>query len=476
MNPNALKVGVVSEDPNLIRDVSWGLSNFGYEVISAKNFEPFHESWERSPVDLLLADADHPGLAEIRQLSTLGKHGFTYKILLYDEDRPTAHLSGLESLFNDAIAKPVNGGEMLSRIRAAARFVEFERRHREQSLLDRPTGLMSQRGLLKILDKVQESADDGEPQSFAMVILSLDYLDAFTESQGVKTRDQLLREVAQLLVKTAGEEEYTARLQNDALALVIPDSSLEEGEAVATLLRGNLENTVLDVGGMQLRRTATLYVVAWDPTASPFRSVLETAERTLDHARLLGGGAIVHCGQFDQDFSAWQDKNWAGIDLSRLTARDVMVPFTMEWDVAEPWTVAETAIRNSGIVYIPCLEKGSLYLGVLSREMLEGQASDGLNQEGQEEPGELSVMDRIETPLTVREDLPYAELMDHFTADDQHMVVVLRNERPLGYVTHAALASLLESVDRGTFQGDGPIACGTDYLLVPDLASASNHN
>jgi hypothetical protein len=49
------------------------------------------------------------------------------------------------------------------------------------------------------------------------------------------------------------------------------------------------------------------------------------------------------------------------------------------------------------------------------------------------------------------------------------MVVVLRNERPLGYVTHAALVTLLESVDRETFCSGRPVASGSDYLLVSDF-------
>ena len=54
MNPNALKIGIVSEDPQLIQDTFWGLANFGYEVISANNFKPFCDAWELSPVDLFL--------------------------------------------------------------------------------------------------------------------------------------------------------------------------------------------------------------------------------------------------------------------------------------------------------------------------------------------------------------------------------------------------------------------------------------
>jgi CBS-domain-containing membrane protein len=182
---------------------------------------------------------------------------------------------------------------------------------------------------------------------------------------------------------------------------------------------------------------------------------------------------MVQCGQFDQEFSDWQDKNWAGVDLSQLTARDVMVPFTYQWDAAKSPAEVELAIRNSGVDCVPCLDEMDLYLGVLSRDKIADQFPDGSGLGGLEEGFEQSIMDQMETPITVREDLPYAELMDHFTADDQQMVVVLRNEQPLGYVTHAALASLLESVDHQTFRSSGPVASGADYLLVSDLMGES---
>lgn len=471
MNRNTLKIGIVSEDPNLLREATWGLTNFGYEVICANDFEPFQNSLERSPVDLLLVDADHTDLARICELPALGKYGFTYKILLYHADRPTDNLSGLESAFNDAITKPLNGGEMLARIRAGARFVEFEHRHREQSMFDRPTGLMSQRGILKTVDAMRKSLDDKELQSFSMVVLELDYLDSYTESHGAQSRDRLLREIAKLIAKTAGEDEFSARLQNNTLALVIPDSSFEEGEAVATSLHDHLQQSVFDIDGMQIRQTATMCVAAWNPLTRQFRDILTAVERTLSHANVLGGASIVPCGQFDQDYSQWQDKNWAGIDLSSLTARDAMVPFTFQWDASVSSETAEMAIRNSGVAYIPCLGDDGLYLGVISRETPGSQAPEGA---GREESKESSILDRLETPQTVREDLPYAELMDHFTADDQHLLVVLRNERPLGYVTHAALASLLESVDQETFRNGKPVTSGTDYLLVPDYVEETN--
>jgi len=281
----------------------------------------------------------------------------------------------------------------------------------------------------------------------------------------------LLGEVASLVAKTAGEEEFVARLQQNMLALVIPDSSLEESEAVAALLQDNLEQAVFDIGGMSLRQTATICVVAWEPSARQFHEVLTAAERTLGHARLLGGGAIVHCGQFDHDFSTWQDTNWAGIDLSQLTARDVMVPFTLPWDMSDSREIAGRAIRHTGVAYVPCLGEGGLYQGILSRETLEAHTSDNSISGSSDERGESSLTELMETPRTVREDLPYADLMDHFTADDEQMVVVLRDERPLGYVTHATLSTLLESVDRETFHDGEPVASETDLLFVPEFAT-----
>lgn len=473
MNPNALKIGIVSEDPHLNLDVLLGLSNFGYEVISASGFKPLSESWETGPVDILLVDAGHPDLAKVGELPALGKNGFTYKILLYSADRPIENLKGLESAFNDAIVKPLNGGELLSRICAGVRFVEFERRHRKQSMFDRPTGLMSQRGLLKTIDKIQQSCEDSESQGFALVMLRLDFLDLFTETHGTEFRDLLLREVAQLLAKTAGEGEYVASLQNHNLALVIPDSSLEEGKAVAALLSDSLEQALFDIHGKQFKQTATLCVAAWETNSKPLRDVLTAAEKTLKSASILGGDTIVHCGQFDQELATWQEKNWAGIDLSQLTARDVMVPFTLQWDATEKSSVLEKTIVNSGVAYVPYLGEGDLYLGVLSCQTLKHQVLGNRtghrsSLEEREEWIASSIVEILESPPTVREELPYAELMDHFTADDQHLIVVLRDERPLGYVTHAALASLLESVDHETFRDCQPVTSGPEYLIVPD--------
>jgi len=157
--------------------------------------------------------------------------------------------------------------------------------------------------------------------------------------------------------------------------------------------------------------------------------------------------------------------------LSRLIARDVMVPFTLQWDSSDSPTAMARAIDHSGVTYVPCLDEEGLYLGVLNRQALASLLPEGASSETLEDLDFASIVERIESPLTIRE--PYAELMDHFTADDQQVVVVLRDERPLGYVTHAALASLLETVDDQTFQGGGSIGSGSGTLIVSDLVEES---
>ncbi len=72
-----------------------------------------------------------------------------------------------------------------------------------------------------------------EPQHFVLVHSRLDYLETLQAWHGQDALNQLFNEVARLFDDIVGEDEWVARLGTHDVAVVIPDSSDEEGEGVA---------------------------------------------------------------------------------------------------------------------------------------------------------------------------------------------------------------------------------------------------
>ena len=207
-----------------------------------------------------------------------------------------------------------------------------------------------------------------------------------------------------------------------------------------------------------------------------FQEVLAEAERTLDRARSEGGDAIVRSEQFDPIIAAWEEDNWAGVDLTNLTASDVMQPFTTEWRDSDTSRMSPAVICNSGVQFVPYLDQENRYHGILDRDVLEDLALEkGELENGQPEYESSSgaarphLSDLVKPLTTVQEDLPYAELMGHFTADEEQTLVVLRGNRPLGYITQEAMSNLLETIDSRGYRTDQIPSHQSDYLIIPDL-------
>ena len=166
-----------------------------------------------------------------------------------------------------------------------------------------------------------------------------------------------------------------------------------------------------------------LCTAAWTAADDEPQELLRTAVKTLRQARNLGGDMAVRSGEFDQAFKLWQQKaaTTAGAFIN-LTAGDVMTPFTACWVEAAEGADLRAAIFNSGAPFVPYLDEQENYIGILPRVAFE-------------HADPRSLRGRVETPLPAPEDLKFSELAELMTSGEEELLVVVRDGRPLGYIT-----------------------------------------
>lgn len=434
MNSSALNVAVVSEDENLLREVSWCLTAYGYQVKTTRQFDPLVATWQAAAPDFLIVDYDHPNVATVSKLSHLGNESFTYKILLCDMEQSLDHIAELEYSYNDAVSKPLNLGELLARLRSGTSFLDFERSLREQSLCDRCTGLLSRSGLLQTLRMSNRSSTSKAPRHIGLVLMSVDFLDSLTVRFGTEARDQLLCEVADIIEEAAGEKAWIARIRPHAFAMAFLDSSIEQAEMLAEVIRLNVAAREFKVRGESLFLTATLCVNALDgSTLIPEKSLAE-AEKNLQYSETLGGSTVSRCGQFDDSYANWVEEHInSGAVGSKLTAQDIMTPFTAvlrESDIHDDY-LAE--VRESQLAVAPYFDGQGKYQGILRASAWEDAKQTKFDS-------------LVETPLEISERASRDELVEHFTEHRQELLVVMCGRQPLGYITNQAMAEILAPV------------------------------
>lgn len=125
----ALKVLIADDDPPTRILLRAALSQWGYEVIEAKDGE---EAWELlqkpSPPRLMIIDWLMPKLDGIGLCQKMKEKPdyHPYIILLTQVTGSTNIIKGLEAGANEFLSKPFNMAELRSRLSVGAKIIEFE--------------------------------------------------------------------------------------------------------------------------------------------------------------------------------------------------------------------------------------------------------------------------------------------------------------------------------------------------------------
>lgn len=434
MSSKEMNVTVVSENENLLREVSWCLTAYGYHVKTSRQFGPLVATWQAAAPDVLIVDYDHPQVATVSQLPHVGNESFTYKILLCDMNQPLDRIAELEYSFNDAVSKPINLGEVLARLRVGTRFLQFERSLRDQSLCDRCTGLLSRGGLLQTLRLSNQSSTSKSPKTIGLVLMSIDFLDKLTIRFGTESRDQLLCEVADIIEAAAGEHAWIARIRPHAFAMAFLDSTIDQAEQLAEEIRLNVAAREFTVRGEALFLTATLCVNALDGSTLNPEKALAEAEKNLQYSETLGGSTVSRCGQFDDSYANWVEQHInSGAVGSKLAAQDIMTPFTAVLREADMYDSYLDEVRSSDVTVAPYFDGKGKYLGILRADAWQTPGQEGFDS-------------IVEKPTEVSERASRDELVDHFTDHRQELVVVMSGRKPVGYITSQEMAEILAPV------------------------------
>lgn len=133
-NPNAYKILVVDDDPDIVELLEYNLRKEGYAVASAPDGRKALEVAPQFGPDIILLDVMMPhldGIATCRQLREMPKFKDTYIIFLTARAEEFSEVAAFEAGADDFIAKPIKPRALLSRLAA------FVRRDRDpQSVQD----------------------------------------------------------------------------------------------------------------------------------------------------------------------------------------------------------------------------------------------------------------------------------------------------------------------------------------------------
>jgi len=167
---------------------------------------------------------------------------------------------------------------------------------RSQKLLgaawtDPLTGLFNRRGFESRIEALS-SRQGGSPEPQTWVMIDIDHFKAVNDTFGHEGGDEVLKAVAISLQSTLREDDILARFGGEEFVLLMPGASETVGARVAERLRLKLQALMIEIGGREIRVTASFGVAQQIPGEAQ-AATLERADTALYRAKHGGRNRVI---------------------------------------------------------------------------------------------------------------------------------------------------------------------------------------
>jgi diguanylate cyclase (GGDEF)-like protein len=455
-----LEVLVISEDRRLQHQLSRSLTAFGYKTQQAVERERALDFLAGGAPDVVLLDAEpdtSKALELCRTVAAYDRAGGPFVLLLVAEFEPGLLTEALAAGVEDFLDRSVVYGELLARLRAAARVLEFERRLVEQRHVDPLTGLPN-----RLPDPLpgDSASKTASPRPAACVLLDVDLQETIRRQFGQPASDAVIRATADGLRGLCGAMESLYSFGEGRFCVWIQGASEGDAAAWAESARPILAETEVPGGRTAVRFTVSCGVAARDEAATDGEAVLARATQSLQAAIHSGRDGLVRYSQLAEEGGTWADFAAPGKLFERTTARDVMTPCPMTLRPDQPLALVASLFRHTPLAALPVVDEEGKLAGLVLEADIETQSGPS---------GSKRIADAMTEAPAFDEETTFAALRDFFTEDDRGVVVVTREDRPTGLVTPDSLAALCHPLSSATFATTAPASDRSDYLVVPDL-------
>jgi diguanylate cyclase (GGDEF)-like protein len=293
---------IVDDDAAIRRLVRLFLRRAGYETLEYTTGEEARAALQREPWDLAILDRrlpDMDGVVLAHELKSNTDYRARYIIMLTGEDEQEDKVEGLELGADDYITKPFQYPELLARIRAGKRIVDLQKELMETnkrlellSITDGLTKLHNHRHFQDELARAfEESQRYQRPLSLAMI--DIDFFKKVNDTYGHAVGDDVLKRSAALYRSSVRSTDLVARYGGEEFAVMMPETTLQDGIAFAEKIRQLIAGAPLDTQAGPVTVTVSIGVASVPHSRiHSAKELIVAADRALYRAKKGGRNQV----------------------------------------------------------------------------------------------------------------------------------------------------------------------------------------
>ncbi|MFO0976677.1 MAG: diguanylate cyclase [Planctomycetaceae bacterium] len=203
---------------------------------------------------------------------------------------------------------------------------EIRQQNRELEWLatrDALTGCVNRRSFFKVFESLwDESKTTGRQLSAVMV--DIDHFKSINDNHGHAMGDEVLRRVAAVVMKTAGENDVVCRYGGEEFSILMPDTGIDDAELRAERVRLAIKSLQI----AELKVTASLGVSSSTQNPTSAQDMLDQADKCLYVAKRHGRNQVIRFDKAQKQISQLgETAPSARRDKREKSAQEMAIPF-----------------------------------------------------------------------------------------------------------------------------------------------------
>ena len=211
-------------------------------------------------------------LCDLTQVILAGRDSDMHQTMLEEDAARTAELA--EQLFH---AK-----------------AELEAKQTELTRLantDPMTGLWNRRRFLSLGEEAIENAN--VDNTLWVLMMDIDHFKRINDTYGHAAGDVAIRDFANLIQQTVGEQGFVGRMGGEEFAAILTDCPVDEAYRIAERIRKGTTQMQTECDSEVFRFTTSMGVAAWNTGETSIEPALDRADRALYSAKSYGRNRVV---------------------------------------------------------------------------------------------------------------------------------------------------------------------------------------